>query len=109
MWFDDRAGRALGMTAPEVPPGMGADDDADSRGHGQWPGQLPWRTDCRPCDSVFAFAGNGYDEVTVAAWFDVTFVAAGGVGDLLMVTTVERARFGRSWIDDSPSRATTAR
>ena len=60
-------------------------------------------------DSAFAFAGNRYDEVTDAAGFDFTFVAAGGVGDLLMVTTVERARFGRSWIDDSPSRATTAR
>jgi len=51
-------------------------------------------------DSAFAFACNSYGEVTVAAGFDITFVAAARLGEVLVATAVERARFGRSGIYD---------
>ena len=51
-------------------------------------------------DSAFAFACNTYDEVTVAAGFDIVFVAPARLGDQLTATALERARFGRSGLYD---------
>ena len=51
-------------------------------------------------DSAFAFACNTYDDVTVAAGFDIVFVAAARLGEELVATAVERARFGRSGLYD---------
>ncbi len=51
-------------------------------------------------DSAFAFACNTYDEVTVAAGFDITFVAPARLGDELVAAAVERTRFGRSGLYD---------
>lgn len=100
MWADDRASRTLGMTKPEVSPGRARmtmtirDDMANGQGncHGRLIAAL--------ADSAFAFACNSYDDVTVAAGFDVTLVAPGLVGDVLVATAVERARFGRSGLYD---------
>jgi acyl-CoA thioesterase len=51
-------------------------------------------------DTAFAFACNTYDEVTVAAGADVTFVAPARLGDELVAEAVERRRFGRSGVYD---------
>ena len=51
-------------------------------------------------DSAFAFACNTYDVVTVAASFDITFVAPARLGDELVADAVERSRFGRSGLYD---------
>jgi acyl-CoA thioesterase len=51
-------------------------------------------------DTAFAFACNTYDEVTVAAGADVTFVAPARLGEVLVAAAVERRRFGRSGVYD---------
>jgi acyl-CoA thioesterase len=51
-------------------------------------------------DSAFAFACNTYDQVTVAAGLDVTFLRSARLGDVLVATAVERARLGKSGIYD---------
>lgn len=51
-------------------------------------------------DSAFAFACNTYDQVTVAAGFDITFLAPGKLGDELAAVATERARYGRSGLYD---------
>jgi len=51
-------------------------------------------------DSAFACACNSHGPVTVAAGADIDFVAPARVGDVLVATARERARFGRSGIYD---------
>ncbi len=100
MWADDTASQRLGMTPPVVAPGTATltmrirEDMANGHGncHGGFIAAL--------ADSAFAFACNTYDQITVAAGFDITFVTAGRVGDRLVATAVERARFGRSGLYD---------
>ena len=100
MWADDRASRGLGMSVPQVSPGharMTMPIRADMvNGQGNCHGGLI----AALADSAFAFACNSYGEVTVAAAFDITFVAPARLGEVLVATAVERARFGRSGIYD---------
>ncbi len=51
-------------------------------------------------DSAFAFACNTYDEVTVAAGFDITFLAPVRLGDELVAQGREVARNGRNGLYD---------
>ena len=51
-------------------------------------------------DSAFAVACNSHGTVTVAAGFDVTFVAPAKLGDHLVASAVERSRRGRSGLYD---------
>lgn len=51
-------------------------------------------------DSAFAFACNTYDQVTVAAGLDVTFLRSARLGDVLVATAVERSRLGKTGIYD---------
>lgn len=51
-------------------------------------------------DSAFAIACNTYDDVTVAAGFDIVFVAPARRGDELVAAATERARYGRSGVYD---------
>jgi acyl-CoA thioesterase len=51
-------------------------------------------------DTAFAFACNTYDDVTVAAGADVTFLAPVQGGADLIATAVERSRRGRSGLYD---------
>lgn len=51
-------------------------------------------------DTAFAFACNTYGEVTVAAGFDISFLAPAGAGDVLVADAVERHRRGRSGLYD---------
>jgi acyl-CoA thioesterase len=100
MWTDDRASQAMGMRLESVAPGRATiamrvrDDMVNGHGlcHGGYVAAL--------ADSAFAFACNTYDEVTVAAGFDVTFVASARLGDDLVAEACERARYGRSGLYD---------
>jgi acyl-CoA thioesterase len=100
MWTDDRASQAMGMRLESVAPGRATiamrvrDDMVNGHGlcHGGYVAAL--------ADSAFAFACNTYDEVTVAAGFDVTFVASARLGDDLVAEGCERARYGRSGLYD---------
>jgi acyl-CoA thioesterase len=94
MWEQDLASRALGMTAPQVDPGratlsMRVREDMVNGGFL-----------AALADSAFAFACNTYDQVTVAAGFDIVFVTPVRLGDELVATAVERVRFGRSGVYD---------
>ncbi|WP_199440318.1 hydroxyphenylacetyl-CoA thioesterase PaaI [Umezawaea beigongshangensis] len=51
-------------------------------------------------DTAFALACNSHGPVTVAAGADVEFVAPARLGDVLVATARERARWGRSGIYD---------
>ncbi len=100
MWARDQASQRLGISTPVVAPGRAIltmrirDDMVNGQGncHGGYLATL--------ADSAFAFACNTYDQVTVAAGFDIVFVAPARLGDQLVATAVERARFGRSGLYD---------
>src|SRR6185437_2474049 len=51
-------------------------------------------------DTAFAIACNSRGNVTVAAGFDVTFLEAGRIGDLLIAEASETALRGRSGLYD---------
>ena len=51
-------------------------------------------------DSAFAVACNTDGQVTVAAGFEITFVAPARAGDRLIARATERARYGRSGLYD---------
>jgi len=100
MWENDSESRRLGMSEPVVAPGRATlsmqvrEDMVNGQGncHGGYIATL--------ADSAFAFACNTYDVVTVAAAFDIVFVAPARIGDLLTATAAERTRFGRSGLYD---------
>ena len=100
MWAGDRASKALGMEVLAVGPGtatlrMTVREDM-LNGHGSCQGGLLTAL----ADSCFAFACNAYDEITVAAGFDVQIIAPGRLGDLLTATAVEVSRTGRLGVYD---------
>ena len=100
MWADDQASRRLGMQLLDVAPGRSTLSmtvrDEMVNGHGSCHGGFI----AALADSAFAFACNTYDVVTVAAGFDITFVAPARLGDELTAEAVERSRFGRSGLYD---------
>jgi acyl-CoA thioesterase len=51
-------------------------------------------------DSCFAFACNAYNEITVAAGFDVQIIAPGKLGDVFTATAVELSKTGRLGVYD---------
>ncbi|QRP51137.1 hydroxyphenylacetyl-CoA thioesterase PaaI [Amycolatopsis sp. FDAARGOS 1241] len=51
-------------------------------------------------DTAFALACNTHGPVTVAAGAEISFVAAGRLGDHLVATATERTRYGRNGIYD---------
>ncbi|MGW4487485.1 hydroxyphenylacetyl-CoA thioesterase PaaI [Amycolatopsis sp. NPDC004368] len=51
-------------------------------------------------DTAFALACNTHGPVTVAAGAEISFVAAGRLGDHLTATATERTRYGRNGIYD---------
>jgi acyl-CoA thioesterase len=100
MWAEDQASQRLGMALHDVGPGRAElsmtvrDDMVNGHGicHGGFLAAL--------ADSAFAFACNTYGPVTVAAGFDITFVASARIGDRLVARATERVRYGRSGIYD---------
>jgi acyl-CoA thioesterase len=105
MWADDAASAGLGMHLAAVAPGYAKltmpATERMVNGHGIVHGGLV----ASLADSAFAVACNTYGDVTVAAGFDITFVAPGRLGDLLTAEATERARFGRSGLYDVSVRA----
>ncbi len=100
MWAQDRASQALGMRLESVGPGRARLSmpvvDTMVNGHDICHGGIV----ATLADSAFAFACNSYGEVTVAAGFDVSFLAPARLGDLLVADAVERSRRGRSGLYD---------
>jgi acyl-CoA thioesterase len=100
MYGRDLASQALGITIEDVAAGratarMTVRDDM-LNGHGICHGGYVFTL----ADTAFAFACNTYDDVTVAAGADVTFLAPVHAGTDLVAVAVERARRGRSGLYD---------
>ena len=100
MWANDRASQALGMQVLAVGPGsatLSMTVRADMlNGQGTCHGGLVTTL----ADSAFAFACNAYNEITVAAGFDVNLVAAARLGDMLTATARETSKAGRTGVYD---------
>jgi len=100
MWTDDRASRSLGMQVLAVGPGcatltMTVREDM-LNGHDICHGGFVTLL----ADSAFAYACNAYNEVTVAAGFDINFIAAAHLGDVLTAVGSEVSRSGRTGVYD---------
>ena len=105
MYADDLASQALGIVISDVGPGravasMVVRDDMVN-GHGICHGGYLFTL----ADTAFAFACNTYDEVTVAAGADITFLRPVHAGARLTATAVELSRVGRSGLYDVTVRA----
>lgn len=100
MWESDRASRELGMRIVEVRVGHSAVampvTETMVNGHAICHGGII----ATVADSAFAFACNSYDDVTVAAGFDITFLRPAYLGDQLVAVADERTREGRNGIYD---------
>jgi len=100
MWAADRASQGMGMQVTAIGPGsctitMTVREDM-LNGYGTCQGGLLTAL----ADSCFAFACNAYNEITVAAGFDVQIVAPGKLGDRLVATAVEISKTGRLGVYD---------
>ena len=100
MWADDPASAAMGMRLEELGHGcavvsMTVRGDMVN-GHGMCHGGVV----AALADSAFALACNSRGVRTVAAGFDVTFLAPAHEGDVLVATASERALRGRSGLYD---------
>ncbi|MDQ1698196.1 MAG: acyl-CoA thioesterase [Frankiaceae bacterium] len=100
MYVKDIASQTLGITIDAVGPGTARATMAVRvdmlNGHGICHGGYVFTL----ADTAFAFACNSYDDVTVAAGADVTFLAPVEAGTTLIATATERARRGRSGLYD---------
>jgi acyl-CoA thioesterase len=100
MFEVDEASRALGITLDEASDGHAVASmritatmvNGHDIAHGGYVFLL--------ADTTFACACNSYGPVTVAAGAEISFVAAGKLGDLLIATATERTRYGRNGIYD---------
>ncbi len=100
MWAQDRASQGLGMSLDDIGPGRSqlsmVVTEAMVNGHDICHGGFV----AALADSAFAFACNTYDDVTVAAGFDITFLSPARLGDELVTHAREVARRGRSGLYD---------
>lgn len=100
MWAGDRASKMMGMQVLAVGPGtallsMTVREDM-LNGHELCHGGLV----ATLADSAFAYACNAYNEVTVAAGFDINLLAGARLGDVLTARAVEVSKAGRSGVYD---------
>ena len=100
MYAADAASRRLGIAITDVSPGratasMTVTEDM-ANGHGICHGGYVFTL----ADTAFAFACNTYDERTVAAGADISFLEPVAVGERLTARATERSRRGRSGIYD---------
>src|SRR5436305_2182284 len=96
MYADDAASQALGITITDVAAGsaiasMVVREDMVN-GHGMCHGGFLFTL----ADTAFAFACNTYDDVTVAAGADISFLEPVHAGATLVAVARERARRRRS-------------
>lgn len=100
MWKDDRASRWLGMTVEAIGPGTATLSmtvrEEMLNGHDICHGGLVTTL----ADSAFAFACNAYNEVSVAAGFDVNLMAPARRGDRLTAHATELSKSGRTGVYD---------
>jgi acyl-CoA thioesterase len=100
MYADDLASQALGIEISAVAPGTATATMVVRpnmvNGHGMGHGGYVFTV----ADTAFAFACNTYDERTVAAGADVTFLEPVRAGDTLTAVATERSRRGRSGLYD---------
>lgn len=100
MYDADMASRGLGIELVSVGPGTAVMTmtvrDTMVNGHGICHGGFVFLL----ADSTFAYACNGYNERTVAAHADISFVRAVKRGDVLTATGREVWREGRNGIYD---------
>ena len=100
MYADDAASQALGITITDVARGTAIASmrvRADMvNGHRICHGGYVFTL----ADTAFAFACNTYDDVTVAAGADITFLHPVEADAELTATAVELARRGRSGLYD---------
>ncbi|MFG1641189.1 hydroxyphenylacetyl-CoA thioesterase PaaI [Amycolatopsis sp. NPDC049252] len=100
MFAADEASRALGITLVEAGDGRAVATmtitasmvNGHDIAHGGYVFLL--------ADTAFACACNTHGPVTVAAGAEISFVAAGRLGDHLVATATERTRYGRNGIYD---------
>jgi acyl-CoA thioesterase len=100
MWAADRASQGMGMRVAAIGPGsctmtMTVREDM-LNGYGTCQGGLLTAL----ADSCFAFACNAYNEITVAAGFDVQIVAPGQLGDVLTGRAIEISKTSRLGVYD---------
>ncbi|WP_205687802.1 hydroxyphenylacetyl-CoA thioesterase PaaI [Ciceribacter ferrooxidans] len=100
MWKLDKASQHLGMRIDHIAPGearLSMDiTETMSNGHGNCHGGYIFTL----ADSAFAFACNGYNQVTVAQNCTITYISPGRIGDRLIAEAREISRKGRSGIYD---------
>jgi acyl-CoA thioesterase len=100
MLSSDEASRSLGIELLDVGPGRARMrmrvTETMVNGHGIAHGGLVFAL----ADSAFAVACNSHGTVTVASGADVTFVAPGRLGDVLLADAEERTLVGRSGLTD---------
>jgi acyl-CoA thioesterase len=100
MYAADLASQRLGIDISDVAPGcatasMAVREDMVN-GHGICHGGYVFTL----ADTAFAFACNTYDDRTVAAGADVSFLEPVAAGDRLTARATERSRRGRSGLYD---------
>ena len=100
MWEEDEASRGLGMEALVIEPDHAVVrmevTPAMVNGHAIAHGGFVFTL----ADSAFALACNSGGTLTVAAGADITFVAPGRLGDVLVADARQRATYGRSGLTD---------
>jgi acyl-CoA thioesterase len=100
MYAADRASQHLGITIHDVAPGQAttrmAVGDHMLNGHGICHGGYVFTL----ADTAFAFACNTYDDVTVAAGADISFLEPVTASATLTATAREIHRRGRSGLYD---------
>lgn len=106
MYAADTASQALGIVIKDVGPGRATATmtvtDQMVNGHDICHGGYVFTL----ADTAFAFACNTYNERTVAAGADVTFLEPVRAGAGLEAVAVERSRRGRSGLYDVTVRTT---
>ncbi len=100
MFADDLASSALGIELVEAADGHAVATmsvtETMVNGHGIAHGGYVFLL----ADTTFACACNSHGPVTVASGAEISFIAAGRLGDHLIATATERTRYGRNGIYD---------
>lgn len=100
MYALDRASQSLGIEVTVQEPGGAVAtmtiSESMLNGQGLCHGGLIFAL----ADTAFAFACNGYDDVTVAGGASIEFLRPGRLGDLLTATACERQRGTRTGVYD---------
>lgn len=100
MWRNDSASRGLGVEIVEIASGkavlkMKVRKDM-TNGHDICHGGFMFLL----ADSSFAYACNGYNQITVAQHCSIDFLKPAYENETLIATALERQKFGRSGIYD---------